>query len=177
MSDEMIQKYIALFNAKQTKEILSSIELSKYVEFLHFTPDKIGRGNILNKYNKSYKMYFIRNQTGQCIGAVLDMCEDLHWYILSKYRKKGHLTRAMKEDILPHLFTKNRNNQSITISRGLGPKQYKASESVAVNLGFKIDKLEDCIIGNLSKDEFYKSIIKGELKNQYKTTECPKHQL
>ena len=86
-----------------------------------------------------YEFYFIANEHGFYIGLVLDMYSDLHWFVSPVFRKKGYLTKALTEAILPHLFQKdNRGIQRITIDKGfLGLKSFLASEKVALKIGFK----------------------------------------
>lgn len=79
--------------------------------------------------------YFIKNNENLYVAAVYDMKKDLHWFVLPEYRGKGHLTNAMKDTILPHLFL-NRQEQRITIDAGQIDFNFNASEKVALNLGF-----------------------------------------
>ncbi|WP_454047505.1 hypothetical protein [Chryseobacterium sp. Marseille-Q8038] len=79
--------------------------------------------------------YFIKNNENSYVAAVYDMKKDLHWFVLPEYRGKGHLTNAMKDTILPHLFL-SRQEQRITIDAGQIDFNFNASEKVALNLGF-----------------------------------------
>lgn len=84
-----------------------------------------------------YNFYFIKDGNGLYVGIVLDMQQDLHWFILPKFRKQGHLINALKECILPNLF-QTRDEQKITIDASIiGIKNFEASEKVALRLGFK----------------------------------------
>jgi hypothetical protein len=84
-----------------------------------------------------YNLYVIKNEDGLYVGAVLDMSQDLHWFILPAFRKKGYLTNALKEVILPHLF-QNRTEQKITVDTyRLSDKNVEASESVSLAVGFE----------------------------------------
>lgn len=74
--------------------------------------------------------YFIKNNENSYVAAIYDMVKDLHWFVLPEHRGKGHLTNAMKNTILWHLFL-NREEQRITIDA-----DFNASEKVALNLGF-----------------------------------------
>ena len=53
-------------------------------------------------------------ENGQCIGAVLDMQEDLHAFLKPEFRRKGIMSRSLREIILPHIFSKGRTLQKIT---------------------------------------------------------------
>lgn len=80
--------------------------------------------------------YFIKGDNGFFVGAVYDMYSDLHWYVLPKFRKVGYLSKSLKDIILPHIF-QERNTQRITINKAeIGIKNARASENVALKLGF-----------------------------------------
>ena len=67
------------------------------------------------------------------MGAVEDRTNDLHWFLLSAYRRRGRMKQALESTILPHLFL-DRNEQRITIQKtAIGQKNFVASE----NLSFK----------------------------------------
>lgn len=114
------------------------------------------------------KFYFIKNTDGVFVAIVYDMTSDLHWFVLPKYRKKGLLTKALKEIILFHLF-QDRDKQRITIDINLiGKKNFKASESVALKLGFEkisdVNKTKSIFVKSeyfLSVDEFQTDIYFG----------------
>ena len=84
----------------------------------------------------SRDFFFIKNEFNEYIAAVFDMKTDLHWYVSDKHRKQGHLTKALKESIIPYILTSDRNEQKITIEKGLGDENYKNSKKVAIALGF-----------------------------------------
>src|SRR5690606_7632934 len=104
----------------------------------------------------SDQFFFIKNNKGKYVGAVYDAFNDLHWYILEKERKKGHLTKALKEIIIPYIFLCedfSREFQKISIAGGWGDKDYENSRKVAENVGFKaINKYETEFI--LNKEDF-----------------------
>lgn len=63
-----------------------------------------------------YTIFFIRNDSKEYVGAVLDMHINLHWYIAEKHRGNKYLATALRETILPYIFTKSgRGEQEITI--------------------------------------------------------------
>lgn len=87
--------------------------------------------NIIVNFS-SYRFFFIKNELNQYVGAVFDMYSDLHWYIVPQSRKQGHLTKALKESILPYLFNEERDRQRITIEKAaIGKKNYLNSKNVA----------------------------------------------
>ena len=96
---------------------------------------------------KFERFYFIKNDDGFYVVTVYPMGDhDIHWFVLYKHRKKGHLTRAMREIILAHLFQEH-DKLKITISENMiGRKKSIASEKVAMNLGF--NKVTDSYYGS-----------------------------
>jgi hypothetical protein len=92
----------------------------------------------------SFRFFFIKDESSKYIGAVLDMCHDLHWYVVPKSRKLGYLTDALKKSILPYLFCNERVVQKITIKKNaIGERNYLNSKSVALKLGFKATNEEE----------------------------------
>ncbi|PPZ90522.1 hypothetical protein C3729_12965 [Cloacibacterium normanense] len=81
--------------------------------------------------------YLIKNNENTFVAIVFDMIRDLHWFVNNDFRGNGHLTKAMEHTIIPHLFL-SRNEQRITIKEiEIGKDNFKASEKVALNLGFE----------------------------------------
>jgi hypothetical protein len=111
------------------------LSISKDVELAHIW--------IENSRNKnSPKTFFLIKESNEYVGAVLDMITDLHWVVLPKHRKKGHLTKALKETILPYIFIHfERENQTISIKLSeIGQKNYLNSMTTALKVGFnKVD--------------------------------------
>jgi len=65
------------------------------------------------------------------------MINDLHWYMLPRFRKKGYLSKSLKSTILPYLFYE-REEQEISIDiKKIGERNYYSSKRVAELLGFK----------------------------------------
>lgn len=80
--------------------------------------------------------YLIKNDENIFVAIVFDMIRDLHWFVHPDFRNNGHLTKAMIHTIIPHLFL-SRDEQRITIKEiEIGKDNFKASEKVALNLGF-----------------------------------------
>jgi hypothetical protein len=62
-----------------------------------------------------YDMFFVRNDEGVHVAAVLDMGHDLHVLVKPEHRKQGHLTKAMNDVILPYLRDHfDRDKQRVT---------------------------------------------------------------
>lgn len=99
--------------------------------------------------------YFLIKDDNKYIGAVLDMTHDLHWVVLPKHRKKGHLSKALKQVILPYLLEEtDRLEQKISINRNqIGESNYQNSLRVALNIGFKQIDEENLVFDYNSLDE------------------------
>lgn len=154
MREREIRKYIDRLNKGMVKESIFTRQINKNVEVakVWYEQPKM-TDNIVGNFG-SYRFFFIKNELNEYIGAVLDMYQDLHWYIIPKCRKKGYLTIALKESILPYLFYEERESLRITIDEGaIGAKNYLNSKRVAIKLGFKpINDIETEF--ELKKDEF-----------------------
>lgn len=98
--------------------------------------------------------YFLIKENDRYVGAVLDMTHDLHWVVLPKHRKKGHLSKALQQVILPYIFEEMpRSQQKISIKRDeIGELNYQNSLKVALNVGFKPIDEENLIIDYASLD-------------------------
>jgi hypothetical protein len=118
MTNKEISKYINRLNLKKGSETIFCREISDNVIIAKVWPKQPKLSDSINGNFSSYNFFFIRNDFGKYIGAVLDMYSDLHWFISPKFRKQGFLTNAMKQSILPYIFY-NREKQQITISRGI----------------------------------------------------------
>ncbi len=138
MREREIRKYIDRLNNKKAKESIFIRQISKTVDVAKVWSKQPKMTDMVTGNFGSYLFFFIRNETNEYVGAVLDMYHDLHWYIVPKERKQGHLTTALKESILPYLFYDERESQRITIKKSaIGETNYTNSKSVAIKLGFK----------------------------------------
>lgn len=102
------------------------------------------------------------------------MVTDLHWVILPEHRKKGYLTIALKEAIIPYLFNiAEREELKISINElEISKKNYDASMRTALNIGFKkIDDKNFILVENdfdFSNEELdikYKGLSDGEIED------------
>lgn len=119
--------------------------------------------------------YFLIKENEKYVGAVLDMTHDLHWVILPKYRKKGYLSKALKQVILPHILDEtDRLEQKISIKRyQIGDTNYQNSLKVALSVGFKQIDEENLVFdyNSLDEEEYqlnyqYKGLTKEEVDKQ-----------
>ncbi|RKD86391.1 GNAT family N-acetyltransferase [Mangrovibacterium diazotrophicum] len=138
MTEREIRKYIDRLNNGKAGESIFTRQISKTVDVAKVWSKQPKMTDKVTGNFGSYRFFFIRNETNEYVGAVLDMYDDLHWYIVPKKRKQGYLTTALKESILPYLFYDERETQRITIEKGaIGETNYINSKSVAIKLGFK----------------------------------------
>lgn len=147
MTNENIQEFIDRLNNGQFKDTILLRQISEYV-FVSKVRQK--KNDLRNEPKFSltyYDFFFIKNDKGVFVGAVVDMYSDLHWYITPKNRKKGYLVNALRSAILPYIFyddNKNLETQRITITKSeIGELNYHNSKKVALKLGFKATNKEE----------------------------------
>jgi hypothetical protein len=110
MTNEDIEGLIDSLNEKKSQELIFMSELTKTVDYAKvWTREPRGEGG-----DGSFSFYFIKNEYGIYVAAVSDMYKDLHVFVKESHRKRGHLSKAMNEAILPHLFSEERDVQEIT---------------------------------------------------------------
>lgn len=138
MTSEEIEKYINKLNNKEYEDTIFLRKISKNVDVAKVWSEELKENdNIIGNFS-SYRFFFIRNEQNSYVGAILDMGLDLHWYVLPENRKKGYLTNALKNVVLPYLFDEGRESQRITVKKTqMGEENYINSKSVALKIGFK----------------------------------------
>jgi hypothetical protein len=138
MTNYEISKYIRILNQRSGTETIFTRRISKNVELAKVWEKRPKpTDSIVGNFNP-FTFFFIKSDSGEYVGAVLDMGHDLHWYISQKHRKKGYLTKALRTAILPFiLYDKDEQTISIDIHQ-IGEKNYNSSRRVAELAGFKI---------------------------------------
>ena len=141
MNTEEIQEYIDRINSNSFQNTIFIRPINKSVIISRvWRKDPFDQNKIENN-NRGNLFFFIKNEENFVVGAVLDMRHDLHWYLTPKFRKKGYLTKALKEVIIPYIFCNDfdeRNEQEISIKKTfLEEINYNSSRKVAESLGFK----------------------------------------
>lgn len=149
MTNEYLKSLIGKLNKNKTDGLIHLRPLSSTVDFAKVWTEKPKPLDKVFYPDGPYKFYFIKNPEGLYVGAVLDMWSDLHSFVDIKHRGQGHLTKAMKETILFHLF-QDREEQRVTIDKNqIGEKNFKASEKVTLSLGFvKADGIDYILAKN-----------------------------
>ena len=97
MTNESIERLIDALNAHEMRDRIFRASLSASVEYakVWLNEPKGVAGN-----EGSYEFFFIKNETGVYVAAVLDMYNDLHVFVKEAYRRKGYLTRSLSENSL-----------------------------------------------------------------------------
>lgn len=144
MTEQQITEFINRINSNTHQNTIFLRPLSEKVDLAKVWESEPEIDDSLSTNLPSYKFFFIKNELQKYVGAVLDMDNDLHAVVLKEERKKGHLSKAMIETILPFIFYDDRNYQRdvqrITIDEGIN---YENSKRVALRLGFEpVDKEE-----------------------------------
>lgn len=156
MTDKSLHSLIDNLNSGNTGSyLIFRRPLSQYVDFAKIWIEKPTANDNVTSSDGPDHFYLIKNNEGVFVAIVYDMRRDLHWFVLPQYRGKGHLTKSMKATIIQHLFL-SRDQQRITIDEmQIGPLNFKASQKVALDLGFTKSEEEDYI---LLKDHSIKEI-------------------
>ncbi|UFH34432.1 GNAT family N-acetyltransferase [Flavobacterium acetivorans] len=136
MSEESIISIINILNRNPNYKNCIKHLISKNVDFAHIWIEN-------SRLKHSPKPFFLIKKDTKYVGAVLDMKIDLHWVILPEHRKNGYLTTALKEAIIPYLFSVvEREELKISINGlEIGNENYDNSLSTALKVGFK--KVDD----------------------------------
>lgn len=147
MTNAQIRNYISKLNQNRIdKNLIFLKRISADVDYVYIW-ERMPKELEKNEWNP-YKFYFIKNADKKYVAAVLDMgYRNLHWYVLSKFRKQGFLVNAMQNIILEHLF-EDREEQYIIIDPQNNSENL-ASQRVAELLGFKY------ISDSERKNEYY----------------------
>lgn len=137
MTYKQLNKFIRDLNLNKANEYVFLRPLTTTVDFAIVWDYTINPLTKIKSLFMPLPFYFIKNAENIYVAAVSDMCSDLHWLVLPKFRGNGYLTNALKETILPYLFQEKRGEQRITIDlNAIGIKNYNASLKVAKSLGF-----------------------------------------
>jgi len=136
MTEKYLKSLLDKLNKHKTNGLIFLRPLSESVDFAKVWTEKPKPTEEISN-SGPYDFYFIKNNDGVYVATVLDMYRDLHWFVFPSFRGQGHLSIALKNTILFHLF-RDRDEQRITIDiHAIGPTNFKQSENVALRLGFK----------------------------------------
>jgi hypothetical protein len=111
MTNDSISKLIDKLNSGKMNNLISFFNLSDTVQFAKvWFQEPIGK----TANESAHDFFFIKNQDGLYVAAVLDMKNDLHVYVKKSHRKHGYLSSAINNLIFPWLYQSGRINQNIT---------------------------------------------------------------
>lgn len=165
MTDKEITTYINRINKGQLKDSIFCRPISSNVLFAKVWRTKPSLNSKSLESLRPFTFFFIKNEEGKCVGAVLDMDQDLHWVVLKKYQGQGHLTNALHKVILPYIcLYMERYEQRVTISKNeIGILNYQKSKNVALSVGFgPIDNDEKAFSINLLEQNYTSLFIKEQ---------------
>lgn len=111
MTNEHIESLIDRLNSGGDLQLMFLSALSNNVDFAKVWLQE-PRGSLANE--GSYDFYFIKNESGTYVAAVLDMVNDLHVFVKQEHRGNGYLASAMHQVVFPHLYQSGRSVQRVT---------------------------------------------------------------
>ncbi len=76
------------------------------------------------------RFYFVREANGHYVGAVEDLGGDIHAVVHEAFRRRGIMTAAMRDVVLPHIFSGEKTEQHTRICSPEG-------RALATKLGFR----------------------------------------
>jgi hypothetical protein len=141
MSDDTIRNLLRKLNKGAGKDLIFKNSIGENVELA-----KVWIWMKGEYFYKDQNFFLIKNQGGKYVAAVYGF-NKFHWYTLFEERGKGYLSNALRNYIIPFLWGINRQPIEepfeISICRGIGPKNFESSFSLAKSLGFQVDEEND----------------------------------
>jgi hypothetical protein len=141
MRDETIRDLLRKLNNGKGKDLIFKNSIGENVELAKVW---IWMGG--EYFYKDQNFFLIKNQDGKYVSAVYGL-NKFHWYTLYEERGKGYPSIALRNSIIPFLWGPYRQEIhepfEISISRGIGPKNFESSFRLAKSLGFKVDEEND----------------------------------
>lgn len=155
MSDDTIRNLLRKLNKGTGKNLIFKNSIGGNVEFAKVWIWKRGL-----YFYKDQNFFFVKNEEGKYVAAIYGV-NNFHWYTLYEERAKGYLSSALKNFVIPYLWGSKRQEIhepfEISISRGIGQKNFKSSLHLGKSVGFKIVEENDYNIKlHLSYDDFAK---------------------
>jgi hypothetical protein len=133
MTNLELEFLIESLNKKNTGELIFLKPLCGLVEYGKAFALK---PNLSLAHYEPQKIYCIRNREGIYVAAVADGGTNLHWLVLKDYRRQGHLSAALQQIIMPHIFQHKREQRIIIDENLLDEGSFTASKKIAVKAGF-----------------------------------------
>lgn len=153
MSDDTIRDLLRKLNSGKGKNIVYRNSIGGNVEIAKVWIWK-GREYLY----KNQDFFLIRNEGGKYVAAIYGK-NKFHWYSLFEERRKGYLSNALRNYVIPFLWGINRHPIEepfeISINRGVGPRNFDSSLALAKSIGFKVDETANYKTNlSLSYDDF-----------------------
>jgi len=136
MSDDSIKDLLRKLNSGKGKNIVYRNSIGGNVEIAKVWIWKNG-GYIC----KNQDFFLIKNNAGKYVAAICGQ-DDFHWYALYEERGNGYLSNALRNYVIPFLWGINRHPIEepfeVSISHGIGPRNFNSSLALAKSVGFKV---------------------------------------
>jgi len=110
MTDQNLIAIIEKLNNREQKNLIFLRPLTHEVDYAKVWENTPSKTDAIFSPDLPYSFYFIKNDLGNYVAAVLDMSHDLHWIVIPEFRSNGFLSKSLRETILFHLF-KDRDEQ------------------------------------------------------------------
>lgn len=138
MSDDTIRDLLRKLNSGKGKNIVYRNSIGGNVEIAKVW---VWKGSEYLYKNQDFFLIRNGNGNGKYVSAVYGK-NSFHWYTLYEERGKSYLSNALRNFIIPFLWGINRHPIEepfeISISIGIGPKNFESSLSLAKSIGFKV---------------------------------------
>lgn len=162
MSDDTIKDLLRKLNSGKGKNIVYRNSIGGNVEVAKVWIWK--KGEFLYK---DQDFFLVKNEDGKYVAAIYGK-DNFHWYTVYKERGKGYLSNALRNYVIPFLwrpFGKEIHESfEISVSRGIGPRNFDSSLCLAKAVGFKVDKENDYKTNlSLHYDDFVNGAVTPEL--------------
>lgn len=127
MTHESILALVDVLNAGTASDRIFLRRLTAQVDFA-WVWEQEPTGRSANE--GSLWFYFVREANGRYVGAVEDLGGDIHAVMHEAFRRRGIMTVAMRDVVLPHIFSGGKTEQHTRICSPEG-------RALATKLGFQ----------------------------------------
>src|SRR5688572_29263659 len=110
MTDESLKKIIALINSGKLTGHVFVVPLAANVSIGMAWPYTLDELHEV----RGYRVFSVSLPDAGCVGIVLDMYDDLHVLVLRQHRRRGAMTAALRDVVLPFLADEGRETQRLT---------------------------------------------------------------
>ncbi|UZD22970.1 hypothetical protein [Algoriphagus halophytocola] len=136
MSDDTIKDLLRKLNSGKGKNIVYRNSIGGNVEIAKVWIWKKGE-----YICKNQDFFLVKNYEEKYVAAISGK-NNFHWYTLYEERGKGYLSNALRNFVIPFLWGIDRHPIEepfkISISHGIGPRNFDSSLALAKSVGFKV---------------------------------------